>query len=138
VGVVLGKRNRHSKCSATTDWSRGSGRPSKAAALGEGDDEQLAASGQTELVETASAGGIACRVQMIGGNKAQVTVCVERGTAGQALAPCDLVARNLWHSKRKLQLASQPSTPTFQSCTHAQASPRRPELASICLALWDR
>lgn len=71
---------------------------------------------------------------MIGGNEAQVTLCVEIGTAGQALAPCDLVARNLWHSERKLQLAettlAQPSTPTFQSCTHAQATPRRPELAA--------
>lgn len=68
---------------------------------------------------------------MIGVDKAQVTLCVEIGTAGQALAPCDLVARNLWHSSLERRQASTPSSNHASTLKPIQ---RRPELARKCLA----
>lgn len=68
---------------------------------------------------------------MIGVGKAQVTLCVEIGTAGQALAPCDLVARNLWHSSLERRQASTPSSNHASTLKPIQ---RRPELARKCLA----
>ena len=97
---------------------------SKAAVLTTTKTTRRAARGQwTTLVATASAGGIACRVQMIGENKARMTVCVEIGTAGQALAPCDLVARNLWQSSAsKLQLQETTPPHTELPIMHARSS----------------
>lgn len=60
-------------------------------------------------------------------NKAQVTLCVEIGSAGQAAAPCDLVARKLWHSERRLLHTE------LRRSNHAHTLKpiqRRPELAA--------
>ncbi|KAH0358244.1 hypothetical protein KCU83_g16, partial [Aureobasidium melanogenum] len=69
-------------------------------------------------------GGAGERVGVLGkrNRSSNMTLCVEMGTAGQAAAPCDLVARKLWHSELQLGQTTA-STPSFVvPIMHARSS----------------